>query len=421
MVEIEHDDALAAAQNKAVMGGGDDDDDDSGVASAPVLPCSLDDETRVFVEKIFDEDMFKEVMSSFKLDPKKLPLGALSVKQLDRGVAAMQAIEQAVKQRKGAAEVGRLSGVFYATIPHSFGMQRPPPVDTLELIREKYEMLQVLRDIEEANQMATESKTPRKKKGKSKTPAAVPHPLDAKYEQLNATLTLMGSKDPDFQVVQTYLQNTSQRMGGAGANAYLCSPGHNKLRTCWRVDRHGEGDAFQTAHGAVGNRWLLWHGTNVAVVAAILKSGLRIMPHSGGRVGRGIYLADCQAKSAHYTQPTYGGGRAQGVMFLVEAPLGVEHTVTQDGEPSSYTAAPSGCDSVVARGKYGPQPSWPGSSSSSSSSSSHVDLVLDGNPVRVPQGQMGPTDCPGSSFMHNEILVYKESQHRIRYVLLIDW
>ena len=128
MVEIEHDDALAAAQNKAVMGGSDD-DDDSGVVRAPVLPCSLDDETRMFVEKIFDEDMFKEVMSSFKLDPKKLPLGALSVKQLDRGVAAMQAIEQAVKQRKGAAEVGRLSGVFYATIPHSFGMQRPPPID----------------------------------------------------------------------------------------------------------------------------------------------------------------------------------------------------------------------------------------------------------------------------------------------------
>ena len=108
-------------------------------------------------------------------------------------------------------------------------------------------------------------------------------------------------------------------------------------------------------------------------------------------------------------------------MFLVEAPLGVEHTVTQDGHASSYTAAPSGCDSVVAKGKYGPQPSWPGSSSTSSSSSSHVDLVLDGNPVRVPQGQMGPTDCPSSSFMHNEILVYKESQHRIRYVLLIDW
>lgn len=38
----------------------------------------------------------------------------------------------------------------------------------------------------------------------------------------------------------------------------------------------------------------------MAVVAAILKSGLRIMPHSGGRVGKGIYFASENAKSAGY-------------------------------------------------------------------------------------------------------------------------
>ena len=48
------------------------------------------------------------------------------------------------------------------------------------------------------------------------------------------------------------------------------------------------------------NRRLLWHGTNIAVVAAILKSGLRIMPHSGGRVGHGIYFASENCKSAAY-------------------------------------------------------------------------------------------------------------------------
>ena len=53
-------------------------------------------------------------------------------------------------------------------------------------------------------------------------------------------------------------------------------------------------------HDKVGNRKLLWHGTNVAVVAAILKSGLRIMPHSGGRVGSGIYFASENSKSAGY-------------------------------------------------------------------------------------------------------------------------
>ena len=38
----------------------------------------------------------------------------------------------------------------------------------------------------------------------------------------------------------------------------------------------------------------------MAVVAAILKTGLRIMPHSGGRVGRGIYFASENDKSAGY-------------------------------------------------------------------------------------------------------------------------
>lgn len=54
------------------------------------------------------------------------------------------------------------------------------------------------------------------------------------------------------------------------------------------------------AHDNLENRRLLWHGTNIAVVAAILKSGLRIMPHSGGRVGRGIYFASENSKSAGY-------------------------------------------------------------------------------------------------------------------------
>ena len=63
-----------------------------------------------------------------------------------------------------------------------------------------------------------------------------------------------------------------------------------ELQTLWKVQRHGEEKRFAT-HSGITNRRLLWHGTNVAVVAAILKSGLRIMPHSGGRVGKGIYLA----------------------------------------------------------------------------------------------------------------------------------
>ena len=60
-----------------------------------------------------------------------------------------------------------------------------------------------------------------------------------------------------------------------------------------------QGERFK-ANDDIDFRKLLWHGTNVAVVTAILKSGLRIMPHSGGRVGRGIYFASENNKSAGY-------------------------------------------------------------------------------------------------------------------------
>lgn len=126
-----------------------------------------------------------------------------------------------------------------------------------------------------------------------------------------------------------------------------------ELQDVWSLDRHGEAERFKP-HNKLKNRKLLWHGTNVAVVAAILGSGLRIMPHSGGRVGKGIYLASEQAKSAGYVGCAQDGKQRTGVMFLVEAALGKEHHITRDD--SSLRAAPKGFDSIVAKGYGEPDP-----------------------------------------------------------------
>lgn len=53
---------------------------------------------------------------------------------------------------------------------------------------------------------------------------------------------------------------------------------------CVKDDRFKE-------HEAITNRRLLWYGASVAMAVAILKSGIRIMPHSSGRLGKGIHLA----------------------------------------------------------------------------------------------------------------------------------
>lgn len=179
-------------------------------------------------------------------------------------------------------------------------------------------MLNVLNDIEIAQ---TLTKKKEEAEAESQEEEALPNPIDADYRLLNCKLEPVEKNTEEYEKIDKYLKNTR---------------GYYKLDLLdvFRVDRSGEDERFQE-HDHITHRKLLWHGTNVAVVVAILKTGLRIMPHSGGRVGRGIYFASENEKSAGYV------GRAGniGIMFLNEVVLGKEHTITRDD--SSLRQAPA--------------------------------------------------------------------------------
>lgn len=208
-------------------------------------------------------------------------------------------------------------------------------------------------------------------------------------EELKSDLMLLKDRDEELKMIEKYLEMTK-------------GPTTMTLENVWSCNRHGEADHVEE-FDIMENRKLLWHGTNVAVVAAILQSGLRIMPHSGGRVGAGIYLADQHNKSAGYVAGTKASdGRNSIIMFLVEAALGREKTILMDDW--GLKKAPRGFDSVVARGTVEPDPK------------DDVVMDLDGLDVTVPQGKEIKTRRK-SAFVNNEFLVYNEKQHRIRFVL----
>jgi len=123
------------------------------------------------------------------------------------------------------------------------------------------------------------------KGAKTESSGVIDNPYDINYRTLKCDLTPVLPGSEMFTIIDTYVKQTKGRQV--------------QLLDAWESNRHGEGDRFD-AHQHIEHRKLLWHGTNVAVVAAILASGLRIMPHSGGRVGRGIYLASENGKSAGY-------------------------------------------------------------------------------------------------------------------------
>jgi len=353
-----------------------------------VKPSLLIKPTQSLLSLLFDNDMFKEAMVKLNLDVKKMPLGKLSKMQIAKGFEVLEEMELLIDQGKHSG-LEDLSSKFYTAIPHSFGRQRPPVINTREVLQKKMDMLAVLGDIEIAQRIKQEEE-----ESQNVNAEEVDHPLDIQYDLLNTDLSLLTKQSDEFKFIEKYTHAT----GNSGFHKNM------KILDVWRVNRHSEGERFST-HSELTNRRLLWHGTNIAVVVAILKSGLRIMPHSGGRVGRGIYFASENEKSSCYvgTSP-----KNIGIMFLVEVALGKEHGITKDN--SSLKSPPKGFDSVVARGRTEPNPK------------DDIEREFDGNKVKIPQGKPITMDeYNNSSFQQSEYLVYKESQARIRYLLKIQF
>jgi poly [ADP-ribose] polymerase len=344
-------------------------------------PCSLPPETQKFMDLIFDEDMLKGAMASFDIDVKKMPLGQLSKSQVEKGFEVLEELEDVIKAKK-PKQIETVTSRFYTIIPHAFGRRVPPVIDTVELLQKKYEMLNVLGDIEIAVAL--------QKADASTSASLVPHPADENYKKLGAALDVLDVKSDEYAMIDRYLTATAR----TGRKPTVLS--------AFRLDRKTEGQRF-SAHDALANRKLLWHGTNVAVVAAICNTGLRIMPHSGGRVGKGIYTASENGKSINYMGWASGG---QGVMFLAEVALGTEHSITKDD--STLKAAPKGFHSIVARGQNEPDPA------------KDITYTFDGKVVTVPQGKpVAVKAYAKSSFDQSEYLVYQESQIRLRYALQV--
>ena len=353
---------------------------------APCMKSALDPTTQELIQVLFSREMQSQALLEFSIDLKKLPLGVPSKDQIQRGIDVLQQIEDKLDNKGNVSEsYMTLSSKFYTAIPHAFGRRVPPTISTKVDLQTRYDICNILLDMYDTNETVRKIAKDTKKEEQE----LQPNPIDQHYNSLNADLTLLDTSSSVFKDIKEYFEKT-KNSGSKG-----------QLINAWSVDRKGEEERFARFDN-VGNRRLLWHGTNIAVVAPILTSGLRIMPHSGGRVGAGIYLANLQQKSAQYTS---GYGSKFACMFLCEAPLGKQHIVDKDGpHASQLKKAPEGCDSVQAVGSVAPKKS--------------KSITIDGKSVELAPSPPVPSG-KDSSFHHDEFLVYEEAQVRIRFVLTV--
>jgi len=349
-----------------------------------VRPSALPKQTQELINLIFDLDMFKQQMAKFELNVKELPLGKLSLVQINKGFAVLEKISAAINS--GGGNFQALCSEFYTVIPHSFGRQVPPIFKDAESVQNKKDMLSVLSDIALAQDLTKKGEKEALKEEAEEE--WIDNPIDKNYALLKANIEPLDQESHEYEVIVNYLKATM------GDWRKL------QLMDVFKVTRESEPARFKACENIV-ERKLLWHGTNVAVLVAILSTGLRIMPHSGGRVGKGIYFASENSKSAGYVGTTSDN---IGFMFLNEVAIGKQHVINKDD--SSLRCAPKGFDSIIAKGWTEPDPS------------KDTILKLDGHDVVVPQGKPIKTEyAANSSFSQSEYLIYNENQNQIRYLL----
>lgn len=290
--------------------------------------CTLSQPVQELMQLIFNHQYLQATMASLNYDANKLPLGKLSKSTITRGFQALKDLGELIDDPTLAqskydtnfpAATEHLSNSFYSLIPHAFGRNRPPVINTDAMLKREIELLESLGDMKEAAAIM-----------KAERPRDTIHVLDRHYNALGMNeMTPLEHDSKEFKVLSQYLVDTR----GATHNVKY------QVEEVFRIERQGETKRFDESvfSSIKSDRRLLWHGSRATNFGGILSQGLRIAPPeapvSGYMFGKGIYLADMSSKSANYCCSYITGGTA--LLLLCEAELG---DPIQKLTNASYTA-----------------------------------------------------------------------------------
>jgi len=371
--------------------------------TAKVIESKLDKRVQDFISLIADVKMMESSLREIGFDPDRMPLGKLKKTTIAQAYEVLKKLSNVVAGAGsgggGGSSVGSastiidLSNAFYSLIPHvsddGKGGTRGqlPPIDNVQLLKLKIDMVEALGNIEMSNRVIDTGKGT----------AFDMHPIDAKYGQLENALKPIDVDSPTHKMLAKYIANTH----GETHTLYTL-----ELLQAFEACRDGEDAGFDDR----GNRMLLWHGSRLTNWVGILSGGLRIAPPeapvTGYMFGKGVYFADMVTKSANYCfanrqNPT-------GVLMLCDVALGKQYERLTSEYEAGKSCAKAKCDSTWGKGKSAPD------------RKGEVDAPgLPG--VRVPMGKGGPTGVRDSSLLYNEFIVYDIKQIRQKYVLKVKF
>lgn len=176
--------------------------EESEEAEIEVPSSSLDPAVQSLMELIFNQQYFAATMTDLNYDVKKLPLGKLSKATILQGYQTLKDLSELLNDttlaqskygQSLAAATEELSNGFYSRIPHNFGRNRPPIINTSDMLKREVELLDSLSDMKEAsNIMKKDAKT-----------AEQLNVLDQQFNGLNLDeMTPLDRSSKEFEALQ---------------------------------------------------------------------------------------------------------------------------------------------------------------------------------------------------------------------------
>ncbi|KAF2400610.1 poly-ribose polymerase [Trichodelitschia bisporula] len=355
------------------------------------------------MELIFNPFYMNSVMQDLNYDARKLPLGKLSKRTLERGYLCLKELAALILTPDPALTVMEVNGqkndltnAYYSTIPHDFGRSRPRIIADADILKREIALLESLSDMKVAEEIMKEAK--------SKQAGPVVNPLDRQFEGLGLSeMTPLDPTSQEFKELQDYLVHTR-----ASTHAL-----RYEVEEIFRIERNGEFARFdKSPYGSLAaDRRLLWHGSRTTNFGGILSQGLRIAPPeapvSGYMYGKGVYMADMSSKSANYCFHQQSGG--VGLLLLCEAELGKPlFELTNADYDAGEKAQKAGCLTTLGRGQAGPA-KW--------KDAGCVHPTLEG--TTMPDVSDPPASLTDGYLQYNEYIVYDVEQIRLRYLFRV--
>ncbi|XP_068156658.1 poly [ADP-ribose] polymerase [Drosophila tropicalis] len=362
----------------------DEANDLADAAKNQSIPSKLDMSVQNLIKLIFDVDNMKRTMMEFHIDMEKMPLGKLSLKQIESAYKVVTEIYDLINSNPTNAKLIDTTNRFYTLIPHNFGVHAPPLIDTIEQVENLRQMLDSLAEIEVAYNLI-----------KTEDSGEDINPLDKHYEQLKTQLNTLDKSSEEFATIKKYVQNT---------HASTHSSYELEIVDVFKVARQGESRRYKPFK-KLHNRKLLWHGSRLTNFVGILSHGLKIAPPeappTGYMFGKGIYFADMVSKSANYCCTSQQN--STGLMLLSEVALG---NMMECNAAEYVTKLPKDKHSCYGHGRTMPDPK-------------ESQMRDDG--VEIPLGRPVTDEKLKSSLLYNEYIVYDIAQVNVQYLLRMEF